>query len=135
MTMRKVIGLMSVQRQPVGGGERQLLKAGTPFEIERGSEEEAQLESLNAIRDAKESDIVKAQEDGLAPIVRRPRFRTRREIRAIQDSERDLADRGLSRAKSERDAADPGTGHGSVRSAAKSSESAAGTKGKRGGVL
>lgn len=128
MTMRSVIALMAIQRQPVGGGERQLIKAGTPFEIERGSDEEKQLESLSAIRDAKESDIVKAREDGLAPIIRRPRFRTRREIRAIQDSERDLADRGLSRGKVERDA-------GSAHPAAKSSESAGGTKGKRGGVL
>lgn len=134
MTMRKVIALMSIQRQPIGGGERELIKAGTPFEIERGSHEEVQLESLTAIRDAKDSDVLKAQEDGLAPIIRRPRFRTRREIRAIQDSERDLAERGLSRSKVERDA-DPGTGHGSERSAAKSSESPVGTKGKRGAVL
>lgn len=138
MALRQVIALMSVQRHPVAGGERTLLKAGTPFEVEIGSEEEKQLEEMNAIRDAKSSDLAKAHEDGRVPIVRRPRFRTRREIRAVQDAERDLADRGL----------DPGTGRGTERSAVKSSDTVVGSqnnraavkstdslKGKRGGVL
>lgn len=145
MTMRKVIALCSIQRHPMDG-QRVLIKAGTPFEIEKGSEEEAQLESLNAIRDAKDSDIKRAEEDGLAPIKRSPRFRTRREIRAIEDAERDLANRGVRRPQAARtDAedsgnasgddggessggeqrdADPGTGRGSPRSAVKSTTAA-----------
>lgn len=131
MATRKVIALNAIQRQPVGGGTREMIPAGAPFDIETDSEEDQQLQSVNAIRDAKQSDIARAAEQKLEVQQRRPRFRTRREIRAIQDSERDLEYRNTKVGREE----DPGTGHGSPRSAVKSTETVASTKGKRGNLV
>lgn len=86
----KVIALNRIQRSDENG-QRQVIPPGAVFEIDEESDQYTALKNHGAIRKAKESEEVKAREDGLVPVMRRERLRTRRELRAIRDAEQDAA--------------------------------------------